>query len=48
MPMEHLNSSAELYLPYNRAVTSYEAIEASADNLTDYPHPQRPSVVIAL
>lgn len=46
--MEHLNSNAELYLPYNRAVTSYEATEASTDNLTDYPCPQRSSVVIAL
>jgi len=46
--MEHQLSTAELYLPYNRAATDHEVVEASADNPSDHPHPQRPSLVAAL
>lgn len=46
--MKDLYSTVELYLPYNRALTSYEAVKADVDGPQDHPHHHRPSAVIAL
>lgn len=44
----YLESTHELYLPYNEAAAHfYKISEAPANNPCDYSHPQRSSVVAA-
>ncbi len=45
--MEQITQITELYLPYKGAIINHEVVEDITDNLTNHPHPQRPSTVIA-